>query len=51
MKKKLSLQDIAESLGVSKSLVSMVLNDKAKENGISKHTQQRVWEKIKELKL
>ncbi len=49
MKKKISLQDIAESLGVSKSLVSMVLNNKAEENGISKITQQRVWEKIKEL--
>jgi LacI family transcriptional regulator len=49
MKKKISLQDIAESLGVSKSLVSMVLNNKAQENGISKTTQQRVWEKIKEL--
>lgn len=50
MRKKISLKDIAESLGVSKSLVSMVLNNKAKENGISKSTQQRVWEKINELK-
>ncbi len=46
--KKVSLSDIAKSLGVSKTLVSMVLNNHADEKGISKATQKRVWEKIKE---
>jgi LacI family transcriptional regulator len=40
--KKVSLADIAQSLGVSKTLVSMVLNGKGDENGISKKTQERV---------
>lgn len=47
--KKISLSDIAISLGVSKTLVSMVLNNRANEKGISKETQKRVWEKIKEM--
>jgi len=47
--KKISLSDIAKSLGVSKTLVSMVINNHADEKGISKETQKRVWEKIKEL--
>lgn len=47
--KKISLSDIAVSLGVSKTLVSMVLNNRADEKGISKDTQKRVWEKIKEM--
>jgi LacI family transcriptional regulator len=47
--KKISLNDIAKSLNVSKTLVSMVLNNRADEKGISKDTQKRVWEKIKEL--
>lgn len=47
--KKISLSDIAVSLGVSKTLVSMVLNNRADEKGISKETQKRVWEKIKEM--
>ncbi|MBN4071460.1 LacI family DNA-binding transcriptional regulator [Crocinitomix catalasitica] len=47
--KKASLKDIAESLGVSKALVSLVLNDKGDERGINKNTQQRVREKAKEL--
>jgi LacI family transcriptional regulator len=47
--KKISLSDIAMSLGVSKTLVSMVLNNRADEKGISKDTQKRVWEKIKEM--
>ena len=46
--KKISLSDIAKSLGVSKTLVSMVLNNHGDEKGISKATQKRVWEKIKE---
>ncbi|MCG8573240.1 MAG: LacI family transcriptional regulator [Flavobacteriales bacterium] len=47
--KKASLKDIAESLGVSKALVSLVLNGKGDERGINKQTQQRVREKAKEL--
>jgi LacI family transcriptional regulator len=47
--KKISLSDIAASLGVSKTLVSMVLNNRADEKGISKDTQKRVWEKVKEM--
>lgn len=47
--KKISLSDIAASLGVSKTLVSMVLNNRADEKGISKETQKRVWEKVKEM--
>jgi len=46
---KVSLKDIAESLGVSKALVSLVLNNKGTERGINKETQQRVREKAKEL--
>lgn len=49
MKKKTSLADIAKALGVSKTLVSMVLNDKGSENGINEETQKRVWAKAKEL--
>jgi LacI family transcriptional regulator len=49
MKKKTSLADIAKALGVSKTLVSMVLNDKGTENGINEDTQKRVWAKAKEL--
>jgi LacI family transcriptional regulator len=47
--KKISLNDIAKSLGVSKTLVSMVINNYADEKGISKETQKRVWAKVKEL--
>lgn len=46
---KISLKHISESLHVSKTLVSMVLNNKGDENGISKETQKRVWAKAKEL--
>lgn len=49
MKKKTSLADIAKALGVSKTLVSMVLNGKGNENGINEETQKRVWAKAKEL--
>ncbi|HIP36821.1 MAG TPA: LacI family transcriptional regulator [Crocinitomix sp.] len=44
-----SLKDIAEALGVSKALVSLVLNGKADERGINKETQLKVKEKAKEL--
>ena len=47
--KKISLADIANQLGVSKTLVSMVLNGKGDENGISKKTQDLVMELAKEL--
>ncbi|NSW45173.1 MAG: LacI family DNA-binding transcriptional regulator [Bacteroidales bacterium] len=47
--KKISLNDIAEKLGVSKTLVSMVLNGKGDENGISKSTQERVIQLAQEL--
>lgn len=49
MTKKISLAEIAASLGVSKTLVSLVINNKGDEYGISPETQQRVKEKIKEL--
>lgn len=47
--KKVSLKDIAESLGVSKALVSLVLNGKGDERGINKQTQEKVRKKAKEL--
>jgi LacI family transcriptional regulator len=47
--KKISLRDIADSLGVSKALVSLVLNDKGDERGINKLTQEKVRAKAKEL--
>lgn len=47
--KKVVLNDIAASLGVSKALVSMVLNNQGDKNGISKATQERVWQKAREL--
>ncbi len=40
--KKVSLSDIARELGVSKTLVSLVLNGRGDEVGINKETQQRV---------
>lgn len=49
MSKKISLADIATALGVSKTLVSLVINGKGNEHGISKDTQRRVLEKINEL--
>jgi len=48
-KKKISITDIANSLNVSKTLVSMVINNHGNTQGISKATQKRVWEKIKEM--
>ena len=47
--KKVSLQDIATHLNVSKSLVSFVLNGKGDERGIHPDTQRRVLEKAREL--
>ncbi len=40
--KKTSLSDIAEALGVSKTLVSLVLNNRGDEVGINKETQKKV---------
>lgn len=40
--KKTSLNDIAQALGVSKALVSLVLNNRGDEMGINKETQARV---------
>lgn len=48
-KQKVSLKHIAESLGVSNTLVSLVLNHKGDEHGISKETQKKVYDKAKEL--
>ena len=40
--KRVSLADIAKSAGVSKSLVSLVMNDRGDSHGISKKTQKKV---------
>lgn len=47
--KKVSLADIASSLGISKSTVSFVLNDKGDQYNISPETQRAIREKAKEL--
>jgi len=47
--KRASLKDIAEALNVSKTLVSLVLNNKADEWGISEETQKKVRKKAEEL--
>jgi LacI family transcriptional regulator len=49
MSKKTSIADIAQSLGVSKTLVSLVINEKSEQYGISEETKKRVLEKIVEL--
>lgn len=49
MSKKISLADIAKSLGVSKTLVSLVLNGKGDKYGINQQTQKKVLAKAKEL--
>jgi LacI family transcriptional regulator len=49
MAKKISLADVAASLGLSKTVVSMVKNGKADSYGISKETQRRVLERIDEM--
>ncbi|GAB4298298.1 MAG: LacI family DNA-binding transcriptional regulator [Marinilabiliales bacterium] len=48
--KKYSIKDIAEILGVSKTLVSLVLNNKGDQYGINKETQKKVFETAKRLK-
>lgn len=47
--KKVSLKDVAQALGVSKTLVSLVLNNKGDEQGISAESQKRVREKAREM--
>ena len=47
--KKASMQDIADRLGVSKALVSFVLNGKGKENRISEQMIGKVFDVAKEL--
>ncbi|MFZ5554268.1 MAG: LacI family DNA-binding transcriptional regulator [Bacteroidota bacterium] len=47
--KKVSIDDVAKSLGVSKTLVSLVINNKSEQYGISEETKQRVLKKIVEM--
>jgi LacI family transcriptional regulator len=47
--KKSSLEDVAKAVGVSKTLVSMVLNGKATQYGISKKTEEKVWKMVEEM--
>ncbi len=47
--KKVSLKDLAEILGVSKTLISLVLNNKGDTHGISPETQKRVFELARKL--
>jgi LacI family transcriptional regulator len=49
-KNKVSLNDLAKELNLSKTLISMVLNGKGDTIKISKATQKRVLDKAKELK-
>ena len=47
--KKIYLKDIAKDLNISKTAVSLVLNDRGDENKISKETQKRIVEYAKEI--
>lgn len=47
--KKVSLDSIAKELGVSKTLVSLVLNGRGDKNGISKNTQKKVIDLARKL--
>src|ERR1051325_2402044 len=47
--KKISLADVANSVGLSKTLVSLVLNNKGDEYGINTDTQEKVRKKAEEL--
>ncbi len=49
MANRVTLDDIARKVGVSKTLVSLVLNGKAEQYGISKKTCDRVFQVVKEL--
>ena len=43
------MQDIADMAGVSKTTVSIVLNDKSEERKISKETSHKIWEIVNKL--
>ena len=47
--KKVTMQDIADMAGVSKTTVSIVLNDKSEERKISKETSQKIWDIVNKL--
>jgi LacI family transcriptional regulator len=47
--KKVTIADIAKEVGVSKTLVSLVLNHKGDANSISRDTQKKVFDKAREL--
>ncbi len=47
--KKYNIEELAKKIGVSKTLVSFVLNNKADKYGVSKATQKRVLAAIKKL--
>ena len=47
--KKVSLEDISKELGVSKTLVSFVMNGRAKEMRVSNKMAKKVLEKSKEM--
>jgi LacI family transcriptional regulator len=49
MKKKISLKDIAQKIGVSTALVSYVLNDKEKESRVGKEMAAKIRKTAKEL--
>ena len=44
MGKKVKVKDIAARLGLSSTLVSLVLNNKADQQGIKRETQERVMQ-------
>lgn len=48
-KKRVTISSIAQEVGVSNTLVSLVLNGKGNANSINKETQKRVLEKAREL--
>jgi len=49
MVKKYNIEELAKKIGVSKTLVSFVLNNKADKYGVSKATQKKVMAAIKKL--
>ncbi len=49
IRKKISINDIAKHLGISKSTVSFVINGKAEERRISRELENRVMEYVKEI--
>ncbi|MEO7215904.1 substrate-binding domain-containing protein [Mucilaginibacter sp.] len=49
MKKRLAIKDIAAALNVSEASVSMVLNGKARQNGISLRLEEKIMTFVKEV--